>query len=351
MTGVLIDTLETLGMSVELVRKDFSRSVQEVGRASPLKAVKALGLFARLARALRARHADVVILFATNRPASFVVDYVLVRITRWLRAPVVLYMHTDGFRSLARRGRVWSRLVRGMLRRADTIVCLSATLEDDVRPWVSGHVVRSIPNATAAPPVSLASPSPRERPTVLYLSNLIPEKGADEFVRIAVELLNSGVDADFPIVGATADQEFSDTLRSEIDRSGYSKRIKLLGPLYGHKKWETLATADLLLFPSTYRYEAQPMVIIEAFSVGVPVAAYSIGGIGDLVTDDRDGVVAPRGTRDQLRDGVRRVIEDHQVRERMSRAAWATYREHHSLHAYSDAWSDALAPFHKKGAP
>ena len=50
---------------------------------------------------------------------------------------------------------------------------------------------------------------------------------------------------------------------------------------------------DLLVVPSTAA-EATTRVILEAFSGGVPVVAYAIGGIPEIVRDGENGFLVPQ---------------------------------------------------------
>ena len=80
---------------------------------------------------------------------------------------------------------VWRHLVRRAFRRAERVVVLGSTLVADVAPFVAGDRVSVIPNATPAVPARTRTPGHR----VLFLSNLLPGKGADAFVRAAHQLV------------------------------------------------------------------------------------------------------------------------------------------------------------------
>ncbi len=53
-----------------------------------------------------------------------------------------------------------------------------------------------------------------------------------------------------------------------------------------------LSGLDMLVVPSTSA-EATTRVILEAFSAGVPVVAYSIGGIPEIIEESRNGFLVP----------------------------------------------------------
>lgn len=53
-----------------------------------------------------------------------------------------------------------------------------------------------------------------------------------------------------------------------------------------------MAASDLLVVASDY--EGQPMVVIEALALGLPIVATSVGSIPELVGSQHGSVVAPK---------------------------------------------------------
>lgn len=78
-------------------------------------------------------------------------------------------------------------------------------------------------------------------------------------------------------------------LRSEcegfINRKGLSKRVFLLGAR--EEAAELLSDFDVFVLFS--RWEGLPLTIIEAMQVGCPVVANAVGGVGELVLDQKAG--------------------------------------------------------------
>ena len=60
--------------------------------------------------------------------------------------------------------------------------------------------------------------------------------------------------------------------------------VELRGPLGESDKFSVLANARILIFTS--RNEGQPLVLLEAMSVGLPVIAYDVGLIAELLGED-----------------------------------------------------------------
>ena len=71
--------------------------------------------------------------------------------------------------------------------------------------------------------------------------------------------------------------------------------------------------ADLLhdcdAFVLTSHFEALPISIIEAMSVGLPIIATNVGGVSELIMDGYSGYLVDRGSVSQIRDALQRLLQ------------------------------------------
>lgn len=337
MTQHLVDSVQDLGHEVVVVERRFSRTAHAVGRPSVTKALAVPSLVARLTAAVRRERPASCVFFLTNRPGSFLVDRVLLGVLRMLGVPTILYVHTSGYRALADRGAVWRRLLLSGFGH-HRVVVLGDSLIEDVLPFTTRARISVVPNTTEPPPRAEHRRAHEDEPLhVVQLSNLDPEKGADTVVRLAGGIDRAHV-ARFSIAGGGSAERLSE-LREEVERTGGA--VRLLGLLEPPAKWRLLESADVLLFPSTYRYEAQPLTIIEAMSLGVPVVAYDVGGVRDLVEDGVTGRLVTAGDEDALA-GALETLRDPSERTRLGEGARDRYTAVHSPDAYRTAWKGLL---------
>ncbi|WP_167133921.1 glycosyltransferase family 4 protein [Arthrobacter sedimenti] len=327
---------------MQLVNKRFSRSIDEVGRFTGRKLVLILAL-AREVWTASSKKPKVAILFATTRKGSFIVDLLINEILRMHRTPRILYIHTVGFTALANSSKIWHILVRRMFRGAQKVVVLSERLTKDLEPFVSEHTFETISNCAPDESFALLRETAPERSSITFISNLIPSKGAHDFVHIA-ERLTSDHKHSFELVGADADEDYTQMLRSEIARIK-NKSIILHGPLFGDDKKDILRRSKVLVFPSTYKYEAQPLTLIEALQHGVPVVAYDVGGIGDIVQDGVEGFVVPVGDKVALEHAVEKIVNDEHRCAMMADACRQKFRSTFSRPSFDESWKELLHDF------
>lgn len=69
--------------------------------------------------------------------------------------------------------------------------------------------------------------------------------------------------------------------------------VEYVGPQYGADKDDFYESVDVLLFPTQYENEAEPVTIHEATAHGLPIIAYARGCIGDMITPEIGVAVDP----------------------------------------------------------
>jgi glycosyltransferase involved in cell wall biosynthesis len=90
-----------------------------------------------------------------------------------------------------------------------------------------------------------------------------------------------------------------------------------------------MAAIDVLVLPST-RYEALPLVILEALACAKPVLASALSGVPDAVIDDRSGYLFEPGNTQQLGELIADLAADRARVRRLGRTARDVYEERFS---------------------
>lgn len=336
MTLTFLEALRAAGLRTHLVDRRFSRSVDEIGGTSMRKIVSAFSLIGRLARSLRCHRGAKVVFFTTNRAPSFWVDVAMSALLRTTRRSYIAYIHTAGYSEVAARpGRRWA--VRCLLGGAANVVVLGPSMRSDVRQF--NDQLSEISN-TVAGPVAPARPG-SNNPTIAFVSNLIPGKGAEDFIRIANACLVAIPDARAVLVGGSSDPSYTESLRSMLDPL-VQDRFLFTGALYGGARDEVVAAASLLVFPSTYQYEAQPLTVLEALRLGVPVVAYDVGGLRDVVENDVNGYLVDRGDWSAAARRCQAVLTSVDLSSNLAAGARDVFAQRFGFDGYTAAWTAVI---------
>nr|WP_275982071.1 glycosyltransferase [Frigidibacter sp. ROC022] len=118
-------------------------------------------------------------------------------------------------------------------------------------------------------------PGPRLR--VGLLSNLMLTKGLDVFLDLARRSASEGLALDFVLAGPAFGPVEEAIIRAALAEPGIS--LDWRGPVHGPDRLSFFREIDIFVFPTRYRYEAQPNVVLEAICAGVHVIAPDRGCI------------------------------------------------------------------------
>jgi glycosyltransferase involved in cell wall biosynthesis len=106
-------------------------------------------------------------------------------------------------------------------------------------------------------------------------------------------------------------------LESRIKCNGMQEKVRLLG----HRSDipEILGAIDIFVLPSSW--EGNPLCIMEAMAAGKPVIASRVGGIPDLVENEKSGLLVPPNNRDALTKAMNEMLKNKYMRQMMGKHA------------------------------
>ncbi len=186
------------------------------------------------------------------------------------------------------RGRLYARSISKM---ASRVIAVSA---DAAMAYPAAAV---IPNGIDLPPGHPGRNDP-QRATVGCIGYVSPRKGQIELVGMIAALRSRGVRVDCVMAGSeNTDYAYAAGVRNLIARSGLESDVRLLG--FMDDPEDFYAQIDILAFPSVAP-EGLPRAVLEAMARSIPVVAYDLGGVADLLGD----------TGCRLRAGDTRAFED-----------------------------------------
>jgi glycosyltransferase involved in cell wall biosynthesis len=69
------------------------------------------------------------------------------------------------------------------------------------------------------------------------------------------------------------------------------------------------------------------MVVLEAMAAGLPVAASRVGGVPDLITHEKDGLMFDPNDQGDVRNCLERLVNEPETRARLGAAGRITAQE------------------------
>jgi glycosyltransferase involved in cell wall biosynthesis len=250
----------------------------------------------------------------------------------WFRGTIDAYQKAP--KSLALRA--LDRWRSHPLLRATRVIVPSRYLARLVVSWgVPEARIRIVPNAT---PVDCRCGSVHlpafSGKTIATVCRLVPWKGVDRLIAAMVEL-------PYARLAIAGDGRERETLQSLARRKGVSDRVVFLGQLDAADVRALLAISDVFVLNSSY--EGMPHVVLEAMAAGVPVVATDAGGTGEVITNERTGLLIPNGDDEALLAAIRRLLHSDELARSLAGAARTAIGRDFSEQACFSAYEAILA--------
>jgi glycosyltransferase involved in cell wall biosynthesis len=237
------------------------------------------------------------------------------------RAPLVVTVH-NAPPAGGVTGAIYRVLELIVARNADSVLCVSADLEDRMRAAGArrvGHAV--VPAAPAGLTGEVSAPTRTAlraefgadpgQAIVLAVGRLAAQKGFGPLLDAAARWRDIQPAPLLVIAGqgplAAQLQARAASLELPVRFAGQRPDVPAL-----------LAAADVFVLPSVW--EGQSLVLQEALRAGVPVVATRVGGNHELTGDDA-AILVPPGDAQRLADAVRAVLGDPAMAARLREAA------------------------------
>ncbi len=218
------------------------------------------------------------------------VDLSFLVLARVAGARISIHHHSFAYLD---RASILTRLCFLVAGSSATHIALCSSMKSTLqRRYRIARTVEVISNASL-PSIHSQARGRSEVQCIGYLSALTRQKGILEFLRVAMQLAERHPDLRFAIAGPCHDVSIREAVQGACTKY---PGIRYHGPVYDDAKTVFLESIDVLLFPTSYRNEAEPLVIWEAAASGIPVIAWQRGCIGEmLATADAEPAAIPQG--------------------------------------------------------
>jgi len=106
------------------------------------------------------------------------------------------------------------------------------------------------------------------------------------------------------------------SLKEQAESIGLQDKVSFMGSRPNAQ--ELMPAFDIFCLPS--KTEGMPNSVMEASSAGVPIVASNVGGVREIVINEKTGFLFPSGNASALRDKLHRLIVNPQRRANMGNA-------------------------------
>lgn len=153
---------------------------------------------------------------------------------------------------------------------------------------------------------------PEKGKVLVYVGHLRARKGVYDVLEIFKRIADYEEQVYLIIIG---DGEERDALDSKLRRLSVGRRVSLKGRLEQREIAPFLCASDVFVFPS--HSEGLPNAVLEAMACGLPVVAYAVGGIPEIVYDGNNGFLIEKGNIERFSRTVKYLIDNKEVCKNM----------------------------------
>jgi glycosyltransferase involved in cell wall biosynthesis len=142
---------------------------------------------------------------------------------------------------------------------------------------------------------------------IIYLSNLMTEKGIFYLLEALTILSEMDVDFDAKIAGGI-DPAIANEIESKLNKLPDS--VEYLGLVFGSDKKELLNWGNVFVFPTYYSMEGQPISIFEAYASGNVILTTKHAGIPDVFKEEINGFYIEKKSSSSIANRLQLMSEN-----------------------------------------
>jgi glycosyltransferase involved in cell wall biosynthesis len=202
---------------------------------------------------------------------------------------------------------------------------------------VSPKKVHVIPNGVEVPEEVVQFSGTRSK-VVVIVANLHPLKGHREFIDVVGLVHAKQPDTKFRFVGR-------DDMNGEVERDAMARGLRAVIEFSGFQEniWPFLTSAQVFALPSR-ETEGAPTSILEAFGAGLPVVAFAIGGVPNLIHNGIDGRIVEQFDSSAMARAIVELLNDVTLATKMGKSGQRKVLSTYSIDAtatrHADLWQE-----------
>lgn len=215
----------------------------------------------------------------------------------------------------------------------------SSQVESEYKRFSEKSHTSVIPNGIAIqnhPTPKIFGINDNRKSVIAFVGRLAQEKNPLGFVKVITQFCSSypNLEIEARIYG---EGPLRKSVEDEVKES--NSPIKYCGHVDDISQiWREV---DILVVPSLN--DGRPNVILEAMSHGVPVVAFDVGAINEMVISRHNGFIVPVGDYEKLAEAIQELLRDKDILKRFAKNCLSDVNEKHdirkTLKSYLDIFS------------
>lgn len=233
---------------------------------------------------------------------------IFVWMAKIMQKKIIIHLHAFSPKTTFER---YPRLYLDLFKSADKILVLSKQWQEWIHEYL-GYDKNIEILYNPCPNVGVFETIDKKK-EILYAGTVNERKGYRDLIRAFALIIRKYPDWKLVIAG-NGDIEHGKELAREIF---VSDKVLFTGWITGKEKQYYFSSASVFCLPSYA--EGFPMAVLDAWAYGLPVVTTPVGGIPDVVVNDKNGLLFKPGDVDNLSIQLDKIISNKELRERIER--------------------------------
>jgi len=246
-----------------------------------------------------------------SEPVSAIRKSLFALLALLLNKPIIMHFHS--FSPATTIDSKWRPLYKFLFTRARTVLVLSPYWKEAITQSLGEIPVIVVPNP--CPKIANENPHAHSRPYILFAGTLNARKGYCDLIEAFSLLSKKYPDWDLVLAG-NGEVQKANILAAELK---IAKNVKLLGWISNELKAEQFMNAEIFCLPSYA--EGFPMAILDAMAYGLPIVATPVGGIPDVLENNKSALIVDPGDIQGLAKHLELLMSSRELRTRLSQAS------------------------------
>lgn len=252
---------------------------------------------------------------------SFYRKSIIILLLKIFNKPVIIHMHGSCFKEFYNGlNGMTKKYCKFIFNKADKVIVLSESWKKFFVSFVEKDKVFVMHNNVPIKEKLYNMENKRENKVYfLFLGRQGNRKGIYDLLDVSIKLKQTHKEKFKLIIAGDGEIE---KVNQIIKKSDLMENVENVGWIDGTEKEHLLEVANVFVLPS-YN-EGLPMAILEAMSYHIPCIATKVGGIPEVIENEKNGFLITPGNKDELYNAMNAILVDSEKIEKMGKKAFET---------------------------